>query len=176
MVSLMPTGKRSCAILLMGVAGCGKSSVGPMLAATMGGRYIEGDAFHSTENQKKMAAGKRLVDMDRWLWLDQLKRELELSREKRECVVLGCSALKQRYRQRLREGNPDLITVWLDVPKRVLEYRIQSRMGHFFPLDLLETQLRDLEPPKKSLKIDATLPIEGIVSASLDGLKQLENQ
>lgn len=163
----MLTGKCSAAILLMGVAGSGKSSVGPMLATALNGRYIEGDAFHSVESREKMAAGIGLNDMDRWPWLGRLKDELTVARERGECVVLGCSALKQRYRQKLREGDPDLVTVWLDLPKRTLEQRIQNREGHFFLLSLLEGQLHDLEPPRRSFKVDATLPVESIVSASL---------
>lgn len=162
----MPGGKSNGSILLMGVAGVGKSSVGPVLAVAIGGRYLEGDAYHPVENREKMAAGIGLTDSDREPWLERLKEELRLARERNERVVLGCSALKQRYRQKLREGDPSLRTVWLNVPKTVLEQRIQAREDHFLPLDLLEAQLRDLEPPKKSLKIDATLPIESIVSAA----------
>ena len=126
MVSAMWIGMCSGSILLMGVAGSGKSSVGPVLAAALGVHYIEGDDFHSIENRKKMAAGTSLNDQDRKLWLERLSEELRLAREQEEWVVLGCSALKQQYRQQLRAGDPKLRTVWLDVPKEVLERRIHT--------------------------------------------------
>lgn len=135
------------AIVVMGVAGCGKSSVAHALAARLGGRFIEGDAFHPATNVEKMRRGIGLVDADRWGWLDRLAAELKDARERGERVVVACSALKRRYRERLRLGSPAVGFVFLSLPQEEAAKRVGTRAGHFMPNSLVASQFADLEAP-----------------------------
>ncbi|HEX7684690.1 MAG TPA: gluconokinase [Trinickia sp.] len=157
-------------IVVMGVAGCGKSSVGHAVASRLGGRFIEGDAFHSASSVDKMRRGIGLVDADRWGWLDRLAAELKAAYERGERVVLACSALKRRYRDRLRLGNPSAGFVFLDLPPNEAAKRVSSRNGHFMPDSLVASQFADLESPVaegRTLRVDATRPLEAIVDQAL---------
>lgn len=130
----------------MGVCGCGKSEVGRGLAAALGMRFLEGDAYHSTANVGKMAAGIPLTDADRADWLQRLQDELAAARAGGTGVVLACSALKRRYRDLLRAADPELRFAHLAGPRELIAERMQSRTAHYMPLSLLDSQLRDLEP------------------------------
>jgi carbohydrate kinase (thermoresistant glucokinase family) len=130
----------------MGVCGCGKSEVGRELAAALGMRFLEGDAYHSTANVAKMAAGIPLTDADRADWLQRLQHELAAARAGGTGVVLACSALKRRYRDLLRAADPELRFAHLAGPRELIAERMQSRTAHYMPLSLLDSQLRDLEP------------------------------
>lgn len=130
----------------MGVCGCGKSEVGRGLAAALGMRFLEGDAYHSTANVAKMAAGIPLTDADRADWLQRLQDELAAARACGTSVVLACSALKRRYRDLLRAADPELRFAHLAGPRELIAERMQSRTAHYMPLSLLDSQLRDLEP------------------------------
>lgn len=130
----------------MGVCGCGKSEVGRGLAAALGMRFLEGDAYHSTANVAKMAAGIPLTDADRADWLQRLQDELSAARAGGAGVVLACSALKRRYRDLLRAADPELRFAHLAGPRELIAERMQSRTAHYMPLSLLDSQLRDLEP------------------------------
>jgi gluconokinase len=134
-------------LILMGVAGSGKSSVAEALAEQTGWLFAEGDEFHPEINREKMAAGVPLTDQDRAPWLDSLHQVL-LSWE-REGVsgILTCSALKKSYREQLMRSIPNSHLVWLDPPLPVLESRLAHRTGHYFNPALLESQLETLEPP-----------------------------
>lgn len=133
--------------VVMGVSGCGKSSVGARLAALLGARFIEGDAFHPPRNLAKMAAGTPLGDADRQGWLLALRAELVRSLAAGECVVLSCSALKRAYRALLRGGDEyPVCFVHLHGPRALLAQRLAARRGHFMPSSLLDSQLRELEP------------------------------
>jgi gluconokinase len=159
------------AIVVMGVAGCGKTSVAQAMAARLGGRFIEGDAFHSAANVDKMRRGIGLVDADRWDWLDRLAAELKEACERGERVVLACSALKRRYRDRLRLGSPSAGFVFLDLPPDEAAKRVGSRSGHFMPHSLVASQFADLEAPAaepSTLTVDATLPLDAIVEQAID--------
>ncbi|HWA00801.1 MAG TPA: gluconokinase [Caulobacterales bacterium] len=132
-------------IVVMGVAGSGKSTLGAALAEKLGLPFLEGDAFHPPENVAKMAAGVALTDEDRWPWLDTLGRAL---REAEGGAVLACSALKAIYRARLRSlSERSLVFLWLKLDRNVLLERMKGRKGHYMPASLLDSQLATLEPP-----------------------------
>ena len=132
-------------VVVMGVAGCGKSTVGARLAQHLGVPFCEGDVLHPAANIEKMRAGQPLDDEDRRPWLVRVNRWL---REQDAGGVVSCSALRRRYRDRLREGlDGALRVVLLDPPRRELERRLAVRTSHFMPPSLLDSQLAGLEPP-----------------------------
>jgi gluconokinase len=132
--------------VVMGVCGCGKSEVGQQLAAALGVRFLEGDAYHPASNVAKMAAGTPLDDADRAGWLQRLQAEIAAARANGEGLVLACSALKRRYRDVLRAGDPGLRFAHLAGPRELISARMQARTAHYMPPSLLESQLNDLEP------------------------------
>jgi len=135
--------------VVMGVAGCGKSSVGMALAERLGVRYVEGDRYHSPENVAKMSAGVPLTDGDRLHWLASLQGEIRDAAQRGEGIVVGCSALKRRYRDVLREGvrgSPGLHFAHLDGTRELIAQRMNARVGHYMPLSLLDSQFAALEP------------------------------
>ena len=135
-------------LVVMGVAGCGKSSVGKALAEALGATYLEGDAFHSAKNVALMSAGIPLNDDNRAGWLAALADRLAHAREDGERTVLACSALKRRYRDQLRKGDPDLVFVHLAGSRELITERMSQREGHYMPVSLIDSQFRDLEPPQ----------------------------
>lgn len=164
------------AIVVMGVSGCGKSTVGEALAEKLGIAFIEGDKLHPKSNVDKMSAGTPLTDEDRWPWLDLIGVELRKGYEGAG-IVVSCSALKKIYRDRLREAcDGKLAFVYLDGSLELLSRRMGERKGHFMPLSLLQTQLATLEVPTGepgvvTVSIDAT-PDE-IVENAFSGLKDI---
>lgn len=158
------------AIVVMGVAGCGKSTVASGIAARIGARFIEGDAFHPVANVDKMRRGVGLVDADRWGWLDNLAAELRGARSRGEPVVLACSALKRRYRDRLRYGGAMVHFVYLALPEDEALKRVGARPGHFMPTTLVASQFADLEAPLaelSTLTVDATRPLDSVVDEAV---------
>jgi carbohydrate kinase (thermoresistant glucokinase family) len=127
-------------IVVMGVSGCGKSSVGIALAESLGARFIDGDDLHPEANKAKMSAGIPLEDSDRWPWLDLVSQALVPG------AVVACSALKRAYRERILAGAPNTFFIHLDGSREVLEQRLGARSGHFMPATLLDSQLASLEP------------------------------
>jgi gluconokinase len=132
--------------VVMGVSGCGKSEIGRRLADRLAINYAEGDDDHPAGNVAKMAAGGPLDDADRLAWLLVLQSKIKAAAERNEGLVLSCSALKRRYRDLLRAGDPALVFVHLDGPRALIAMRMQARPNHFMPLSLLDSQFRDLEP------------------------------
>ena len=154
----------------MGVSGCGKSDVGQRLATALGVTFIEGDVWHSSENVAKMAAGIPLTDADRAGWLATLREKIAAARVAGETIVLSCSALKRRYRDVLRQGDPNLFFVELDGPRALIEQRMQARTGHFMPTSLLDSQFRDLEPlqpDEHGLRVPITGTADDVTAAIL---------
>lgn len=129
-------------IVVMGVSGAGKTTVGRDLAHRLGVSFIDADDLHGSENVAKMAAGIPLDDDDRWPWLDRVGVALAAD----PGVVIACSALKRRYRDRLRASAPDTVFVHLDAPKERVTEQATARRGHFMPPALLASQLQTLEP------------------------------
>ncbi len=134
-------------LVVMGVSGCGKSTVAASMATSLGWAFIEGDAFHPPENVQRMAQGIALTDADRVLWLDRLATELAHQSEQGQSVVLACSALKKSYRDVLRRGCPDAFFVHLEGTAELIGQRLASRKGHYMPPSLLQSQFDTLEPP-----------------------------
>ncbi|HEX8601700.1 MAG TPA: gluconokinase [Pseudoduganella sp.] len=143
--------------VVMGVAGCGKSSLGAALANRLGVRFIEGDRYHSPENVAKMSAGVPLSDGDRLHWLASLQGEIRDSVQRGEGIVVACSALKRRYRDLLREGAPGLRFAHLDGTRELIAARMNARVGHYMPLSLLDSQfaaLEALQPDEAGIVLD----------------------
>jgi gluconokinase len=132
--------------VVMGVSGCGKSTVGAALAAHDKVAFIEGDEFHPAANVAKMSAGVPLTDDDRAGWLQALAGQIGAARAQGAGIVVSCSALKRRYRDLLRQADPGLRFIHLQGPRDLIEQRMQARPGHYMPPSLLDSQLRDLEP------------------------------
>ena len=155
--------------VVMGVSGCGKSSVAEKLANATGGSFLDADDFHPPANKAKMASGIPLTDEDRWSWLDTLNEELRKRSEDGLPAFLGCSALRKVYRERLATGLPGLRYVYLKGSKELIRSRMQSRSGHFMPPALLDSQFAALEEPTEAeaaiIPIDP--PVEEIVAVIL---------
>ncbi|PBD21651.1 gluconokinase, partial [Pseudomonas aeruginosa] len=156
------------ALVIMGVAGCGKSSVSQALCQRSGAHGIEGDSFHPAANIRKMSAGIPLTDDDRAGWLDTLAEQLRQAVAAGKLPVLTCSALKRAYRDRLRRAVPGLGIVYLELTPAVAAERVAQRPGHFMPATLIDSQFAALEPPLDeplTLRLDATLPVECLAQA-----------
>ena len=155
-------------IVVMGVSGCGKSSVGIALAEALGARFIDGDDLHPEANKAKMSAGIPLDDDDRWPWLDLVSKVLAESAPAGSTgTVVACSALKRSYRERILAGAPNTFFIHLDGSREILEQRLGNRTGHFMPATLLDSQLATLEPlgsDEPGAVIDIDQPISQIIA------------
>lgn len=134
-------------VVVMGVSGCGKSTIGIGLAKALGIDYLEGDDLHSPENVARMRAGIALTDEQRRGWLEALSDHLARAHAQSRGLVVSCSALKRSYRDILRRGAPQLRLVYLHGDRALLAERTASRKGHYMPASLLDSQLATLEPP-----------------------------
>lgn len=151
------------ALVVMGVAGCGKSSVAQAIARHAGGVLIEGDDFHPPASVEKMRKGIALTDEDRAGWLARLSEELAQAVHAGERPVMACSALKRRYRDQLRSAVPGLGFVFLELGRDEAAARMRNRTGHFMPTSLIDSQFATLEPPHdepRTLVVDARLSID----------------
>ena len=151
-------------ILIMGVTGCGKTTIGRLLSAALGWPFYDADNFHSPVNVRKMATGVSLTDEDRGPWLDELRALVSERNERGENGVLACSALKQSYRRTLSTG-ANLVVVYLKAEADLIRSRLADRRGHFMPQRLIESQFLDLEEPAEAITIPAAWPPDRIVSA-----------
>lgn len=134
-------------VIVFGVSGSGKTTIGKLLAEDLGWRFYEGDDFHSLANIEKMRSGRPLSDEDRWPWLDSLRQQIEQSLAAGENAVLACSALKRAYRDRLRVGEA-VTFVFLRGEYAPIEKQLRRRQGHFMNPALLQSQFADLEEPE----------------------------
>ena len=139
-------------VVLMGVSGVGKTTLGERLAARLGWPFIDADDYHPPANVAKMAAGVALQDEDRWPWLDALNRRLAKERD----AIVGCSALKQSYRERLLAGIADARVVFLHASRALIAKRLAERKHRYMPASLLDSQLATLEPPVHAIKVDVS--------------------
>jgi gluconokinase len=159
----------SLRIIIMGVSGCGKSSVGEGLAARLGIPYRDGDDLHPSANVAKMRAGVPLTDDDRWPWLDRVAKVLATEAP----VIVGCSALRRVYRDRLRRGAGGPVSfLHLTGSKDLIAARMAARTGHYMPPSLLDSQFAALEPPgpEEALVIDIDQALEAIIADAAKGL------
>ncbi len=160
-------------IVVMGVSGCGKTTVGEAVAAALGWPFDEGDRFHTEANVAKMAAHVPLTDEDRWPWLQRLAEIIAVHEGDGQSSVMACSSLKRAYRDLLRTGGKRVRFVHLHGPFEVLAARLATRKGHFFPADLLASQYATLEPlgpDEDGIVVDVALDPEAQLRASLIGL------
>lgn len=150
-------------IVVMGVAGSGKTTLGSLLATSLGWTYFEGDEYHPEENISKMAAGVALNDDDRLPWLHALARLIHDHRTAGHNGVLACSALKASYRRVLDAGG-GVTFVFLRVTPELSRQRLKARGGHFMPAALVESQFDDLQVPRRGLRLDASQPAHELVT------------
>lgn len=164
---------RTGRFVVMGVSGVGKTRVGLALAEALEARFIEGDDLHSTESRAKMAGGTPLTDDDRWPWLDRVAAALA---EGEPPVVAACSALRRRYRDRLRAGASGLAVLHLVGDPGLVAGRLQVRRGHYMPPSLLGSQFEALEPlgpDERGFAVSVERPVEEVVAVLLAGIARL---
>ena len=166
------------AIIVMGVSGCGKSSIGLKISDALGLQFVEGDQLHPASNVEKMSKGIPLTDDDRMPWLDLIGQTMKASLDRGQGVIVSCSALRRAYRDRLRNAvNGNLFFVYLSGSKELLMKRMGERKGHFMPPSLLESQLATLEVPTGEpgvVTVDIDDTIDGIAKAALRDLSGLD--
>lgn len=160
-------------ILVMGVCGCGKSSVGSALARELDATFVEADDLHSPSNISHMASGRPLSDAMRMDWLDAI---IETLKGVEGRAVLACSALKKSYRDKLRSQIGDLVVVHLSGAPELFERRMKGRADHFMPASLLDSQFADLEPPQGALvvTIDVAQPADAVVDRALSFVRHVD--
>ena len=160
-------------IVVMGVSGCGKTSVGKALAQVLGAAFVDGDDLHPQANRDKMASGTPLTDDDRWPWLDRVGQTLAGS----DSMVVACSALKRVYRERVLAAAPDTVFVHLTGTRELLAERMQARTDHFMPVSLLDSQLatlQQLEPDEPGFEIGIARPVGELVPEIIVRLERTE--
>ncbi|MFP5311484.1 MAG: gluconokinase [Actinomycetes bacterium] len=158
-------------VVVMGVSGCGKTTVGGLVARALGVPFLDGDSLHPPENVAKMESGTPLTDQDRWPWLALVGRELASAGD--GGLVVACSALRRSYRDAIRDQAPDAIFLHLSGSKDVLSRRLKGRSGHFMPPALLESQLATLEPlqaDERGLVVDIAAPVADVAAEALKGI------
>jgi carbohydrate kinase (thermoresistant glucokinase family) len=158
-------------IIVMGVSGCGKTTIGKKIAEAFEVPYYEGDAFHPPENVDKMSRGVPLTDEDRRGWLEVLAELIRDKLDAGESGVLACSALKGKYRQQLRISPDRVWFVYLKGDYETIHTRIQERTGHYMPPGLLKSQFEALEEPDDAFTIDINQPVDVILGEVMGFLR-----
>ena len=158
-------------VIVMGVAGSGKTSVGEAVAKRLGLPFRDADEFHPQANIDKMSAGVALTDADRWPWLDAIGKALADADGR---LIVSCSALRRAYRERLAgtAGRP-VVFLWLDATREIIAARMERRRHHFMPASLLDSQFATLErpgPEELAVRISAEPPFEQVVKAAIAAL------
>ena len=161
-------------LIVMGVTGCGKSTVGALLAGRLGARFLDGDDYHPKANVEKMASGTPLTDQDRWPWLDRLCEAMDDTVAQTRRVVLACSALRRVYRDRLTEGCAAApFFIHLTGPRELIHARMAARREHYMPTALLDSQiatLEELQPDENAMSVQIDDGADRIVERILQGL------
>lgn len=157
-------------IILMGVSGSGKTTVGQKLAHDLAWEFVEGDDYHPKTNIEKMARGEPLDDSDRAPWLAALRQIITAHIEARQDAILACSALKRAYRAELKVG-PEVKIVYLKGIASVLHARLEGRKGHYMKPNMLRSQLEVLQEPTDALTVDASETVDEIVTKIRRGLE-----
>ncbi len=153
-------------VMVMGVSGSGKTTVGTMLAAALKCSFLEGDSLHPAANVEKMSHGIPLIDADRAPWLAAIRSHILAAMEHGQCLVVACSALKQQYRDFLSQGAA-LTWVYLKGSQQLIAERMRERHHHYMKAGMLPTQFADLEEPRDALVADISLPPEVILQQLL---------
>ena len=154
-------------VMVAGISGSGKTTVGALLARQLGWEFADGDTFHPAANVAKMHAGIPLTDDDRWPWLQAIGAWMDEQDAAGRSAVVACSALKRSYRQRLLAGRPELRMFFLVISRDACEARLMSRHGHFFPGKLLDSQFAALETPQPSEGVEL-VPVTGPPQQAVD--------
>jgi carbohydrate kinase (thermoresistant glucokinase family) len=154
-------------VVVMGVSGAGKTTIGAALARELGWHFIDADDHHPPANVARMAAGEPLTDADRRPWLDALNGLLRNEKD----AVLACSALKQSYRDRLTAGIVDFQFIYLKGDAELIGARLAQRRHRYMPASLLKSQFEILEPPEKSIAVDASADVPACVAAIVRQLR-----
>ena len=157
-------------VVVMGVSGSGKSTIGPLLAEAMECAFLEGDSLHPSASIEKMSRGIPLTDADRAPWLDAIRAHLVDAFERDACVVVACSALKSAYRERLADGLP-VVWVFLAGTSALIRERLEQRTGHFLPVEMLDSQLATLEVPDDAIVANVSRPPREVVEGILKQLR-----
>lgn len=161
-------------VLVMGVAGAGKSTLGARLAAELGWAFLDGDDLHPAANIAKMAAGVPLTDADRAPWFAAIGDRIDAWATSETAGVVASSALKRAYRDGLRAGRPQIELVYLGGAREILTARLEQRTGHFMPPGLLDSQLATLEPPvaqERAIAVDISRPLESQIADVIAALR-----
>jgi gluconokinase len=161
-------------LIAMGVSGCGKTTIGELLAERLKCDFADADSFHSQANKDKMHQGIPLTDDDRWPWLKAIRKSIEEKQADGTTHVYACSALKRVYRDILRDGDKDVTFVYLKGTPELLQERIKTRKGHFFDPALLQSQLDTLEPPgpDEAIEVNIALSPDEIANDVLTEVKK----
>lgn len=161
-------------IVVMGVSGAGKSTIGALIAEKFGVPFVDADALHPLDNIEKMASGNPLEDDDRWTWLAAVGQRLEEAR--RRGLVVACSALKRSYRDAIKREAPSVIFVQLRGSRQLLAGRLTGRKGHFMPESLLDSQLatlEDVQADERGVTVNVDSAISDVVSGAVAGIRAL---
>lgn len=158
-------------LIVMGVSGCGKTSVGKLLAEHFGWDFYDADDFHPPENVAKMAGGIPLDDTDRAPWLTALHDLIASSLKADRPGVLACSALKERYRRQLMNGNEDVQLIYLKGSYDLIWSRMEKRTDHYMKPHMLKSQFDALEEPGNAITIDISMPVDAVVQEIISKLE-----
>lgn len=161
-------------VILMGVSGVGKTSVGVAVAEQLGWEFFDGDDFHPPANVDKMSRGVPLDDDDRKDWLDALHQLIRRNLDVGQPAIIACSALKDKYRDFLREGHEGVVVVYLKAAEGVVADRIHDRGDHYFDPNLLASQYAALEEPQDAVTVDASRPLPAVVETVAGILQELD--
>ncbi len=163
------------ALIVMGVAGSGKTTIAEALAARIGWNFEDGDVFHPASNVEKMRGGHPLTDEDRWPWLRAIAAEIDRTREAGEHIIIACSALKRSYRDILIGSRSGVVLIYLKGSRDLIGQRLRARRGHFMPPKLLDSQFATLQEPgpdERPIVVDVASTVEAIVEDIIDQLRQ----
>jgi gluconokinase len=163
-------------VILMGVSGCGKTTIGQILSGKLGWPLFDADEFHSAAAIEKMRNGIPLEDADRWPWLDRMNAMLRERDARGESVLLACSALKQAYRDRLSKGIAEIRWIYLKGGFELIRKRLEARKGHYMKAGLLESQFATLEEPADALNVDIDDSPDSIADSILRRLQTVPAQ
>jgi gluconokinase len=163
------------ALIVMGVAGSGKTTVAQALADRVGWRFEDGDVFHPASNVEKMRSGRPLTDEDRWPWLRAIAAEIDRTREAGGHIIIACSALKRSYRDILIGSRGGVRLIYLKGSRDLIGQRLRARRGHFMPPELLDSQFATLEEPgpdERAVIVDVASTVDAIVDDIVRRLQQ----